>query len=105
MHFMHFHDSCTRNCDHHIFLIIAVNAHKERILPQTISNRPIFKQCERGEIETQSKVMVAANDDRFHNYRNQLFNGRSIIQFVAARFLLTFAVLSSLAALFALFPA
>ena len=26
---MHFHNSCTRNCDHHIFLIITGNAHKD----------------------------------------------------------------------------
>ena len=26
---MHFHNSCTRNCDHHIVLIMTGNAHKE----------------------------------------------------------------------------
>ena len=29
MDFMHFHSSCTRNCDHHILLIMTGNAHKE----------------------------------------------------------------------------
>ena len=29
MNFMHFHNSSTRNCDHHIPLIIIGNAHKE----------------------------------------------------------------------------
>ena len=26
---MHFHNSSTRNCDHHILLVMAGNAHKE----------------------------------------------------------------------------
>ena len=26
---MPFHNSCTRNCDHRVFLIMTVNAHKE----------------------------------------------------------------------------
>ena len=29
MNSMHFHNSCTRNCDHHIVLIMTGNAHKE----------------------------------------------------------------------------
>ena len=29
MNFVHFHNSCTRNCDHHILLIMTGNAHKE----------------------------------------------------------------------------
>ena len=29
MNFMHFHNSYTRNCDHHILLIMTGNAHKE----------------------------------------------------------------------------
>ena len=29
MNFMHFHNSSTRNCDHHILLIKTGNAHKE----------------------------------------------------------------------------
>ena len=29
MNFMHFHDSSTRNCDHHILFIMTGNAHKE----------------------------------------------------------------------------
>ena len=29
MNFMHFHNSSTRHCDHHILLIMTGNAHKE----------------------------------------------------------------------------
>ena len=29
MNFMHFHKSSTRNCDHHILLIMTGNVHKE----------------------------------------------------------------------------
>ena len=29
MNFIHFHISCTQNCDHHILLIMTGNAHKE----------------------------------------------------------------------------
>ena len=29
MNFMHFQNSCTQNCDHHILLIMTGNAHKE----------------------------------------------------------------------------
>ena len=29
MNFMHFHNSSTRNCDHHILLIMTGTAHKE----------------------------------------------------------------------------
>ena len=29
MNLMHFHNSCTRNCDHHFLLITTENAHEE----------------------------------------------------------------------------
>ena len=29
MNFMHFHNSSTRNCDHHVLLIMTGNVHKE----------------------------------------------------------------------------
>ena len=32
MNFMHFHNSCSRNCDHHTLLIMTGNAHKESCL-------------------------------------------------------------------------
>ena len=51
---MHFHNSCTRNRDHHILLIMTGNAHKES-LPQIIVNT-----CQEEGIEIQSKVIVAA---------------------------------------------
>ena len=51
------------------------------------------------------KLMVAAKCCCFHIYRNKLFNGKPILQFGAATFVLIFVSLSSLAALFALFSA
>ena len=55
MIFVHFQNSSTRNCDHHILLIMAGNAHKESChkLSLTLKGEGI-------EIETQSKLMVAA---------------------------------------------
>ena len=48
----------TNNGDHLDLLIETGNAHEERMLPKTaIIN---FKKCEEGEIETQSKMMLAA---------------------------------------------
>ena len=53
MIFMHFHSSFTRNCDHHVLLIMTRDAHKKSCHKLWL----IFK----GEvIETQSKLMVAA---------------------------------------------
>ena len=34
---MHFQNSCTRNCDHHILLIMTGNAHKESCLKLNIN--------------------------------------------------------------------
>ena len=39
----------------------------------------------------------------FYNYRNKLFNGKSILEFGASPFVFIFAVISTLSALFALF--
>ena len=53
---MPFHNSYTRNCDHHILLIMTGNAHKsQRILPQIIGNT-----CEGKRIKAQQKLFVAA---------------------------------------------
>ena len=49
--------------------------------------------------------MERPNDECFHNYRNKLFNGKPILGFGAAPFVFVLAVLSSSAAVFALFPA
>ena len=41
----------------------------------------------------------------FHDYKNKLFSGKFILQFVVAHFVLIFAVFTFWIALFALFPA
>ena len=56
---MHFHNSCTQNCDHHILLIMTGNAHK--VLPQTI-----IDTGEGAGIETKSKLIEAENGVCFH---------------------------------------
>ena len=55
MIFMHFQNSCTRNCDHHILLIMTGNAHKKSCHKLWLT--PKGKGI---EIETQSKLMVVA---------------------------------------------
>ena len=56
MNFMHCRNFRTRN-DDHLIIIKTGNAH-EKILPQTIID--IFKKCEGGKIEIQTKVMMVA---------------------------------------------
>ena len=100
MNFMlFFYNSCTRNCDHHILLIKTGNAHKQKMLPQIIINT-----CNGGQIETQSKLMVAAKCC-FYKYRNKPFGGKHILRCGAAPFLFIFVMLNSLAELFVLLPA
>ena len=50
------------------------------------------------------KKWLRPNGGCFQNYRNELFNGRPILRFGTTRFVFIFVVLSSLAALFLLFP-
>ena len=97
---MHFRNSRTRFGDHLILLIKTSNAHEEKMLPQTI-----FLKSVRGEIETQTKIIIAANGGCFHNDRNKLFSDKPILSVGSVPFLSIFLTLNSLAALFALFPA
>ena len=55
---MQIHNFCTPNGNKINRLTKTANAYKERILSQITINT--FKKCERGGIETQSEVMVAA---------------------------------------------
>ena len=55
---MHIHISCTRNDDNLILLIKTANAHKRRILPQTIIDT--CKRYKEKGIQTQSKMIMAA---------------------------------------------
>ena len=62
---MHFQNSCTRNCDNHILLIMTGNAHKESCNIWLIL---------KGEgIETQSKLMVAFTITRINYLVVSLF--------------------------------
>ena len=63
---MHFQNSCTRNCDHHIFLIITGNAHKQ-------SCHKLWLILKREGIETQSKLMVAFTITRINYLVVSLF--------------------------------
>ena len=89
INFMHFHNSSTRNCDHHNLLIMTGNAHKESchklslILVREQGLRLIKTDC--------SGEMVVA----FTIKEKKLFNGQRILPIGAAAFLFIFVVLSS----------
>ena len=70
------------------------------MLPQTIIN--IFNKYEEERIETQSKMIMGAKWWLLYNDRNKLFNGKPILRVCLVLFI--FVTLSSLAALFSLFP-
>ena len=82
---MHFHNSSTRHCDHHILLIMTGNAYKEschKLLLILVRKQGLIKtDCSR-------KMMV--------NFTiKKLFNGKPILPIGAALFLFIFIVLSS----------
>ena len=69
---MHIHDSYTRNGDNLHLLIKTGKAHKQRILTQTTINI-----CnEGGEIESQSKLMMAAKWWAFSQLQKKTLNGK-----------------------------
>ena len=71
MIFMHFHNSSTRNCDHHILLIMTGNAHKE-----SCHKLPLMLVREQRLIKTDcsGEIVVA------FTIKKKLFNGKSILQ-------------------------
>ena len=71
------------------------------MLSQAIINT--FKKCNGGLKYSQKGWWWPIGS--FHNYTNKLFSGKSILRIVAAPLLFLFVIRSSLAALFALFPA
>ena len=89
MNFMHFHNSCTRNCDHHIFLIITANAHKEschRLLLKLVKEQRLIKTDCSGKM----KVSVTIKE------KNYLMVNLFFVDAAgAAAFLFVFVVLSS----------
>ena len=55
----------------------------------------ILLKSEGGEIQTESKMKVAAKWRFFYNCRNKLFNGNLVLRFGAAPLLFMFVVFSS----------
>ena len=87
---MHFHNSCTgtRNCDHHILLIMTGNVHKEsyhKLLLILVREQGLYI----------SKLIIAAKWWLLSQLNKKLFIGKSILRYGAASFLFVFAVLSS----------
>ena len=85
MNFMHFHNSSTRNCDHHILLIMTGNAHKEschKLLLILVREQRLIKT------DCSGKIVVAFSIKK-------IFNDKPILPIGAALFLVIFVVLSS----------
>ena len=91
MNFMHFHNSCTRNCDYHILLIMTGNAHKESSLK--LSFILILVRAKGLFI---SKLIVGTKWWLLSQLKKKLFYGKPIFRCdAAAAFLFIFVVLSS----------
>ena len=88
MNFMHFHNSPTQNCDHHIFLIMTGNAHKESCHKLSLI---LVRQQELYIIKTDcsGKMVIAST------IKEKLFSGTPILPNGIVAFLLIFVVLSS----------
>ena len=89
MNFMHFHNSSTRNCDHHILLIMTGNAYKE-----SCNKLSLILVREQGlyiiKTDCSGEMVVA-----FTIKEKNLCNGKLILPIGAASFLFIFVVLSS----------
>ena len=89
MNFMHFHNSRTRDCDHHILLIMTGNVYKESCLK-------LFKILVREQglytikTDCSGKMVVA-----FTIKEKKLFNGKAYFVNWRYSFLFIFVVLSS----------
>ena len=88
MNFMHFHNSCTPNCDYHILLIMTGNAHKEschKLLLILVREHGLYII----KADPCGKMLVA------FTIKKKLFNGKPILPIGAALFILAFVILSS----------
>ena len=86
---MHFHNSCTRNCDNHILLIMTGNAHKKschKLLLILVREQELYII----KTDCSGKMGVA-----FTTKEKKLFNGKPILPIDDALFLFIFMVLSS----------
>ena len=81
INFMHFYNSSTKNCDHHILFIMTGDAHKESC--HNLSLIPVRKQGSYIIKTDCSGEMVVA----FTIKEKHLFNGRPILSIGAAFFL------------------
>ena len=90
MNFMHFHYSSTRNCDHHILLIMTGNAHKESCHKLLLLILVREQRLYIIKTDCSGKMMVA-----FTITRKNLFNSKLILPIGAADFLFILVVLSS----------
>ena len=85
MNFMHFHNSSTQNCNHHIVLNMTGNAHKEschKLLLVLVREQGLIKT------DCSGKMIV------FLTIKKKLFNGKLILPIGAVLFVFIFVVLS-----------
>ena len=87
MNFMHFHSSCTQNCEHHILLIMTGKAHKE-------SCNKLSLILVRKKGLHMSKLIIAAKWQLLSQLKKKLFIGKPISSIGAASFLFIFVILS-----------
>ena len=89
MNCMHFHNSSTRNCDHHILLFMTGNAHKESCYKLSLI---LVREQGLYTIKTDccGKMVIALTIKK-----KKLFNGKLILPIGVASFLFIFVVLSS----------
>ena len=89
MNFMRFHNSCTRNCDHHVLLIMTGNTHKG-----SCHKLSLILVREQGlyiiKTDCSGKMVVA-----FTIKEKKLFNRKPILPIDTAAFLFIFVVFSS----------
>ena len=90
MVFMHFQNSCTQNCDHHILLIMTGNAHKESCLELLL----ILILVREKELYI-LKLIVATKWWLLSQLKKKLFIGKPIFRCGTAAFLFMSVVLSS----------
>ena len=84
MSFIHFHNSCTQNCDHHILLIMTGNAHKESCHKLSLI---LVREQRLIKTDCSGKMVVG--------FTIKKTNGKPILQIGAALVLFIFVVLRS----------
>ena len=88
MNFMHFHNFCTQNCDHHILLIMTSDVHKEschKLLLILVREQGLYII----KTHCSGEIVVAFTINK------KLSNSKPILLIGAAAFLFIFVVSSS----------